>query len=152
MRRGPAAAQAVVGHERALAAGRPPPAPERRRRDHTDHKLVSLLQCQQRRPDGDPADVVLRAVDRIDDPAASAGAGLGLPVLLAKDRVAGVPLGEALADRFLDGAIRFGDRRQIRLGLDHEIVGLEAIHRDRVRHVSQGERKIEIVGHGAGWY
>ena len=61
-------------------------------------------------------------------------------------------LGEALADRFLDGAVRLGHGRQIRLGVDHEILGQEPIHRDDIRDVRQGEREIEVGGHVAAWY
>ena len=115
-------------------------------------ELRSLLEREQRRPHGDSTHVVLRPVDRVDDPAASSGAGVGLPVLLAQDRVAGVELGEPRADRLLSRAVRLGDRRQVRLRVHHEVLREEPIHRDRVCDIRQGERKVEIGGHAAAWY
>ena len=41
---------------------------ERRRRDDPEDELAVLLERDQRRPHGDPAHVVLGAVDRVDDP------------------------------------------------------------------------------------
>ena len=54
-----------------------------------------------------------------------------------------------LAQRLLDGAVGLGDRGQVGLGLDHEILGAEAGQRDRVGDIGQLEREREVVG-GAG--
>ena len=56
---------------------------------------------------------------------------------------------ETLADRLLDGAIGLGHRRQVGLGLDHEIDGPVARQRDRVGDVGQLEREREVIGDGA---
>src|SRR5206468_7497011 len=54
----------------AVAARGPPPALQDGCGDDADDDRVVGPQCDQRRPDRYAADVVLRAVDRIDDPRA----------------------------------------------------------------------------------
>jgi hypothetical protein len=62
-----------------------------------------------------------------------------------------VAFGKPLAQRALDRVVGLGDRRQVRLGLDRQVLGEKALERDLVREVDELERKLEVVGHGAGW-
>src|SRR5690606_13888909 len=78
--------QAPAG-PRAPALGRPPPAAERGRGHDPDDDPPVLYQRDERRPNGDTADEVLGAVDRIDDPGTRAVPGAA--VLLAHDGVPG---------------------------------------------------------------
>ena len=67
-------------------------------------------------------------------------------VLLADDDVAGAFHRDPLADRPLDRLVGLGHGRQVRLRLDHQIGGAEAVERDLVGEVDQLERKREVVG------
>ena len=83
--------------ERAAAARRPPALPERGRRDDADDDLAVALERDQRRPDRQPARVLLRAVDRVEPPA---DVRLLDAELLAGDRLAALardPLAQAPA-------------------------------------------------------
>ena len=82
---------------------------------------------------------------RVPDPSV----GVGLAVLLAEHRVLGTPGRQVLAHRLLDGAVGLRDRGQVGLGLDHEILGAEPGHRDRIGDAGQLQREVEVVG-GAG--
>ena len=73
--------------ERTGPALGPPAASKRRRRDDADSHDRVLLERDQRRPHRDPARVVARPVDRVDDPATRARADRAL--LLTEDRVVG---------------------------------------------------------------
>ena len=73
------------------------------------------------------------------------GRGRGA-VLLADDRVPRTDRGEPLPQRPLDRAVGLGDRGQVRLRLDDEIVRAIAGERDRVGEIGQLERKREVVG------
>ena len=59
---------------RAASALGVPASMERRRRDDPEPDHPVLLECDQRRPDGDATRIVPRAVDRVDDPTPVAGA------------------------------------------------------------------------------
>ena len=104
------------------------------------------LERDQRRPDRDAARVVPGAVDRVDDPAARAGAGGAL--LLAEDRIVGALVGEQPSELGLDGAIGLGHRGEVGLRLDGE-AGAEARQRDRVGRIGESQREIEVGAHGA---
>jgi hypothetical protein len=116
--------------------------PERGRGADADAHHAVLLQREQRRPPGHAADVVLRAVDRVDDPAARA-APLGAE-LLPEDGVAGARGGEPLADELLGGLVGLGDRREVRLRLDAQVVGPEAAERDLVGASDELEGEGEV--------
>lgn len=143
--------QAAAG-EGSQALGGPPAAVERRSRDDADHRAVAALaalhQRDQRRPDRHPADVVLGAVDRVDDPAARSRALAA--ELLAEHRVPWPGPLELAADELFGGLVRLAHRRHVRFGLDLEVECLEALHGGGVRGVREhmAETKIiVIVGH-----
>jgi hypothetical protein len=127
---------------RAGAAHGPPAPPECRGGDDPEPQRTPLLERDQRRPDRNPTGVVARAVDRVDDPAALAGAAR--PELLAEDAVGGPGRGETCAQVALDGAVGLGDGRQVGLRLDGEVGGPEARQRDRVGRVRELEREREV--------
>src|SRR6266568_5090742 len=97
------------------APGRPPAPAECRRGGQTDHQAAVALQGDQRGEHRDAADVVLGAVDRVDDPARGCLGAVapGDAELLAKDRVVGPLLADALAQQLLGGPVRLGDRGQV---------------------------------------
>ena len=66
--------------------------------------------------------------------------------LLAEDRVARARLGQAGADHLLDRAVGLGDRREVGLGLHHQVGGAEPAHRERVGGVGERVREVEIGG------
>ena len=118
---------------------------ERRRRDDAEHDVPVLLERDQRRPHGNPARVVPRPVDRVDDPPAPSRAGRAL--LLAEDRVAAALGAEHRPQLVLDLAVGLRHRRQVGLRLDDEVTGAEARERDRVRRVREPQRELEIRAH-----
>ena len=138
----------VAAGVRAAAALRPPAAVERRCRDDAEDDAAVLLERDEGGPDGDPARVVPRAVDRVDDPAPPSGARRAL--LLAEDRIAAALLAEHRADLVLDGAVGFGHRRQVGLRLDDEVARPEAAERDRIRRVREPKRELEVRAHPSG--
>ncbi|MPM49152.1 hypothetical protein SDC9_95880 [bioreactor metagenome] len=71
----------------ALSAGGPPPPAEGRGTDHSGDHLGALHQRDQRGPHRHAADVVLGAVDRVDDPAPARPPGVR--ALLTVHRVVG---------------------------------------------------------------
>ena len=112
-------------------ARRGPPAPlELRGRHDAEHDLVVDGERDQGGPDGDAADEVLRAVDRVHDPAPLAVAGRAL--LLAGHRVPRPDPRQGAADGLLDGLVGVGDRRQVGLAHDVQVEGLEPV-RGRAR-------------------
>ena len=106
------------------------------------------LERDERGPHRDAAGVALGAVDRVDDPAALRVAGRA--ELLADDGVARASAGEALAHHLLHRAVGLGDRREIGLGVDHEVGGAKARQRDVVGGVGEleGEREIGVDAGG----
>ena len=60
----------------------------------------------------------------------------GRALLLADDGVAGADPREGAPDPLLDGLVGVGDRRQVGLGVDYQVLGLEAVQADRVGLVS----------------
>ena len=135
---------ARIGDVGAQPAGGPPPSAQRWCRHDADDDVVPVEQGDEGGPDRHPAHVVLRPVDRVDDPAASSRACLA--VLLAEHGVVGPAGGELLADGALDRAVRLGHRRQVRLRLDDEVGGAEAGHGDPVRQAGELEGEGEVVG------
>src|SRR6266498_2651567 len=111
-----------------------------------DQRAAVALQGDQRGEHRDAADVVLGAVDRVDDPARGCLGAVapGDAELLAKDRVVGPLLADALAQQLLGGPVRLGDRGQVRLGLDHQIGGAEAFQGDGVGKVGELQRQPEV--------
>src|SRR5262249_49259336 len=130
----------------------PPASPvelrRRRRVNDAERDLAVLLQREERRPVRNPPDEVLRAVDRIDDPASRL---LALrPVLLAEKP----DVGERGAEPFHDGGLRLlvglGDRRVIGL-LHHPHVAPEVAEGNRAGGASRVERGLQdAVGHDRG--
>src|SRR5690606_27922983 len=82
---------------------RPPATAACGRGDQAHHALVPVDDADDRDPDGHAADVVLRAVDRVDDPAAVGGAGGA--VLLPDDGVPNAGARELGADGLLARAV-----------------------------------------------
>jgi len=132
-----------AGCPRAVAASGPPSAIQSGRGHDAEDDHVVDPQCDQRRPDGDAANVVLRPVDRVDDPRALAGAGR--TGFLADDRVVRPFGGEGSPYGVFDRAIRVGDGGQVGLGLDEQVGGEEAREAQRVRRVGEGMREREIA-------
>ena len=126
-------------------AGRGPPAPlELRGRDDAEHDLVVDGERDQGGPDGDAADEVLGAVDRVHDPAPLAVAGRAL--LLAGDGVPRPDPRQGAADGLLDGLVGVGDRRQVGLAHDVQVEGLEPVRGRGVRIIGEDVREAQIVG------
>ena len=104
--------------------------------------LTVDLERQQGGPDGHPADEVLRPVDRIENPAPGAAAGIAL--LLAEHGVTG-PLGaEPLAYQRLGGQIGIADGCGVRFRIDLQVQRLVAIGRETVHLVGDRERQTEV--------
>src|SRR5207247_7764454 len=92
--------------------------------------LATLLQCDQRRPEPDAADEVLRAVDRVDDPAHLVRS---VPAeLLAEGAVRREGASEDLDDRLLGFAVGPGDRCGVGLERDFDAL-LDVLERDLPR-------------------
>jgi len=86
--------------------------------DHAGRDGAAFLKADQDRPEGDPPDEVLGAVDRIDDPARllrARGAEL-----LAEEPVIGKGAAEDPADQLLGLPVGLGDRRRVGLERDLE--------------------------------
>ena len=140
---------------RSQAAARPgagpvggPPAPAEGRRGHeAEHGHVVVDERDQGRPGGHPADEVVGAVDRVDDPAPGAVAG-GLE-LLALDGVAGPGALELDPDQLLGRLVGVADQREVGLGLHDEVVRPEPGHRDPLDGVRQdmGKAQVVVIGH-----
>lgn len=99
-------------------------------------------QCDQRGPDRDAADVVLRAVNRVDDPGPASAHRAA--VLFANEGVVG-PVGlEVFAQRPLDGLVGIGHRGHVGLGGHDEVPLPVAAHADAIGDVGEvlGEREI----------
>ena len=67
--------------------------------------------------------------------------------------VAGTRVGQAGPDHLLDRAVGLGDRREVGLGLHHEVGGTEARHGDGVGRVGERVGELEVgreVGSGVG--
>src|SRR5207237_441950 len=131
--------------ERPLAACGPPAATEGRSGRDAAHDATLALERDERSPDRDPAGEVLRAVDRVDDPAY--GAAVVVSLFLAEDAFARPVLRDSLADHSLDGAVCVGDRRQVGLRLDVQVGRAEARHGYRVGGVCELERIAKIGVH-----
>ena len=59
-------------------------------------------------------------------------------------RVARAVAREPVADHLLDRAVGLGDRREVGLGLDHQVAGSEPRHRERVGGVGERVREREV--------
>ena len=109
----------------------------------TEADLTLFFECDQRRPDGNPAGVVPRPVDRVDDPAPVPVRGPDA-VLLSEHPVRRPVPREAPRDCLLDRAIRFRHGRQIGLRLDDEVVIAEPAERERVGKLGKLECELQI--------
>src|SRR5438552_14855389 len=110
---------------------------QRRVGDHAYHTSES----DQLREYRDPADVITRGVDGIDDPAARRIAALA--EFLADDRIFRTLAIEAIADRLLHGLVDVGDRRSIRFR-SHRKRFAERAKGDRIAHVRELERELQV--------
>ena len=137
-------AHAPAVQARATALARSVELARDRVEDHAGDDLAVRLEGEQRCPHGDPAHEVLRAVDRVDDPAHVGGA-LGAE-LLAEEPPVGERAAQSGHDRLLGFAIGLGDRRVVGLDRDVEVAGV-VLHRDAAggaRGVGGGgERPVE---------
>ena len=102
------------------------------------------LEREQRRPHRDAANVVLRPVDRIDDPAHLAAV---VASLLAEHALPGPFAGDERPDRLLGRTVRLRHRRQIGLRLHPQVESAKPPERDRVRGVRRPMREGEIGAH-----
>ena len=105
--------------------------------------MAVVNERDQRGPDRDSADEVVGPVDRVDDPASGAVAG-GVE-LLTLDRVQGTGAFELVANDFLRCLVGVTDQREIGLGLDHEILGPEAGHRDPLHGIGKHVREAQVI-------
>ena len=121
----------------APSANAPPPrtahqrVPERGRGHDADAQLAVLLEREQRRPDRHAADVVLGAVDRVDDPPAAASRPRCRTPRRGPRRP-GRAACQPVADQLLGRVVGLGDRGEVGLGLDLQVVRAEAAQRDLV--------------------
>jgi len=125
----------------------PPAAAERGCRDHAEDGPSLVEQRDERRPHRDAADVVLGAVDGVDDPlprAVAAGAEL-----LPDDGVARPGAPQLGAHEVLGVAVGVGDGRQVGLGVHPQVGRLEPGRRQRVDHVGDdmGQPQVVVVDH-----
>lgn len=136
----------VRAHVRTAVAQREPAGVQVRGRHHADDDAVAVLQADQRGPHRHAAHEVLRAVDRVDDPAPAGG--VLLAELLAVDRVVGALGGQNVTDGALRGAVGVADRRMVGLLLHPKVQGAEPLGRDRVGGVghAQGQQQVVVVG------
>ncbi len=124
-----------------------PPAPlQRGRGDEPEHGRLVDDEADERGPHGHTAHEVLRAVDGVDDPAPGAVAGR-LELLTLHGVARPGPL-ELRADELLGRAVGVGDRREVRLALDDEVVGPEARDRHPLDGVREdvGQTQVVVVG------
>ena len=114
--------------------------------DHAHRDLAALLERDQRRPDPDATDEVLRPVDGVDDPA-----HLLRPApaeLLAEDAAVREGASEDLDDRLLGFAVGRGDRRVVGLLRDLEAAA-EILERDPPRRARRVHRRVQrALAHG----
>lgn len=126
-----------AGHpgRRSPAADRGPALPERGSGGDSDDQLPTALDGNQGRPDRNPPHEVVRAVNRVDDPARFCSGRLGAE-LLAQDPVAREGIGDALTEKRLDAGVRLGDQRPVVLRGDRQLTD-EVGERDRIGLVGQ---------------
>ncbi len=134
--------QAAAGPRSAARRGPPAPA-EGRGGHHADHDLRAVHQPDERRPHRYAADVVLGAVDRVDDPAPWPAAPPAR--LLAEHRVPGPRPAQHVAQRLFGGPVGVGYRRQVGLGLDPQVKRTETARRDVIGGVSEDVREAQVV-------
>ncbi len=104
--------------------------------DDADGDLAVLLEGDQRRPEGNVTDEVLRAVDRVDDPPSLARARAA--EFLAEHPVLRERAAEDLDDHALGLAIGLGHRRVV--GLDRDLEAAPVILQ---RDASGGPRRLD---------
>ena len=63
------------------------------------------------------------------------------PTMASSGRICGQPVAQGPLDR----RVGLAHRRQVGLGLDHQVGGAEALERDRVGHVGQLERQRQVL-------
>ena len=122
------------------AAHRPQALAKRWERADSRHHLVAMLECDKRSKERHARSERDGAVDRIEDPTPTAGAG-NLAVLLAEDGIGGKRGANAVAQQRFDLAVGGGHRRIVGLRLYDERVGLKMAHRDRASAVREIEHE-----------
>ena len=125
------------------SSARPPASCEGRSRHDTNDDLTLLDERDEGCPHRDSSNVVLRAIDRIDDPSPGSGA-LRRAELLAEHAVFGPLAGDHPAKGCLGRLVGLGDRGEVGLRLDLEVEGAESLHRDDVGGIGHAQGEIEI--------
>jgi len=128
---------------RATIRARPPAPAQQGSADDAYFDPVLDHQCDQRGPGRYATDEVGGAVDRVDDPAARAPAGV--LALFAVDGVAGTAPRQGATDRLLDGGVGIRHLGQVGLALDAQVLSAEPSESDRVGVVGEHVRQAEIV-------
>ena len=122
------------------AAYRPQALAKRWKRADSRHHLVAMLECDKRSEERHARGERDGAVDRIEDPTPTAGAG-NLAVLLAENGIGGKRGANARAQQCFDLAVGGGHRRIVGFRLYDERVGLKMAHRDRASAVREIEHE-----------
>jgi len=135
------AAPPTTTDPRTAAAPCPPAHAQRRRRDHRSLELTIPLHGDQRGEQGHAAQVVVRAVDGIDDPAGGGPARV-VAVLLAEDPVVGERRADPVAEHPLDPGVGHGDERRVRLARDLH-VPVEVLERQRIGGIAPVEGRLD---------
>ncbi len=130
---------------RSVTTRSPPASAHRGRAGYADHDRPVDLEGEQGAPHRHAANKVLRAVHRVDHPAAPGVADE--PLFLAQNRVAGPGLRQPFADHRLHRGVGVGHRGGVGLGLDQQVHRLETGHRDGVGGIRESQGQGEIVGH-----
>jgi len=105
--------------------------------------LAVIDERDQSGPDRDASDEVVGPVDWVDDPASWAVAGR--LELLTLDRIPRAGAFELVANDLLGRLVGVADQGQIGFGLDHEIVGTEARHRDPFHGIGKHVREAQVI-------
>ena len=90
---------------------------------------------------------VQKALSGMDYPAS--GAVAGRAELLTHDRIAGTGPAQGDAEHLLDRAVGVGDRREVGLGVDLQVLGLEAVQADGIGLVGQHVCQAHVLGKAA---
>ena len=62
------------------------------------------------------------------------------------DRVVGSDLGQVLAHELLHGTVGVTDRREVRLGVDHQVTGEKALQSQGIGASGEIHRESQVIG------